>query len=224
MIKAISGRMNLSSIGIGALLALFLTVLIGISVPSARAATPLTGQMEFGSRGANVSALQTLLATNSSIYPAGIVSGYYGPLTRTAVTQFQIAYNISPVGRVGPITLAKINQLIANNVTSIDINAPFITNVSVATSSTSATINWRTSEFAFGKVHYDVNPITMIESSMSMVEPQTSGIVLAEQSGTITHSLMLNNLTRGRIYYYSIASADPTGNLSVTRPSSFLLP
>ncbi|HFC10791.1 MAG TPA: peptidoglycan-binding protein, partial [Candidatus Kaiserbacteria bacterium] len=38
--------------------------------------------------------LQEMLAKNKTIYPEGIVSGYYGKMTVRAVQRFQCAYNI----------------------------------------------------------------------------------------------------------------------------------
>ncbi len=204
------------------LFALFLLVSVGFGA-SAHAAT-LDQQVGVGSSGATVTALQTLLATNSTIYPAALVTGYYGPMTQTAVEQFQLAYNISPVGNVGPITLAKLNSILADGVTVLDVNAPQISNVEVSENGSNATIGWNTSEVAFGKVHYDVSPIVMYESTVSMQEPQTSGTVVAQQGESSSHSITLSNLNAGQTYFYSVESADATGNLSVSLPSSFVMP
>lgn len=67
-----------------------------------------------GSSGASVTALQTYLAADPSIYPEGIVSGYYGALTQAAVGRWQAKNGIvssgSPsttgFGSVGPRTAA----------------------------------------------------------------------------------------------------------------------
>lgn len=213
----------LSTRATGGLLALFFVAALTLSAGTASAATVNT-QLSFGSSGPNVSALQQYLATSHTLYPAGIVSGYYGALTQNAVRQFQLANNIPPVGNVGPMTLAKINQLMANGVTVLDPDAPFISNIHTATNQTSATITWNTSDYAFGKMHYDVSPINMYESNSAMTEPQTSGSVLSEQGQLGLHAVTLTNLTPGQTYYYSIESADSTGNLSVTIPSSFVSP
>jgi Putative peptidoglycan binding domain/Purple acid Phosphatase, N-terminal domain len=203
------------------LFALFFVASVGFGA-SAHAAG-LTSQIGVGSRGSNVSALQTFLATNSGVYPAGLVTGYYGALTSAAVANFQIAYNISPVGNVGPVTLAKLNSILQNGTTVLDVDAPFISTPQVTVSGTSAAITWNTSEMSFGKVHYDINPIVMYESTVSMQEPQTSGTIATDQNENTSHSITLNNLNHGQTYYYSIESSDPVGNLSVTLPSSFFL-
>jgi peptidoglycan hydrolase-like protein with peptidoglycan-binding domain len=211
---------TLSTRAANGLFALFFIAAVTVSAGTASAA-PLTTQLGLGSTGANVSALQKYLATSPTLYPAGIVSGYYGQLTRTAVMQFQLANNISPVGNVGPMTFAKINQLMANGVTVLDPNAPIIYSSSVSTTQNSASITWSTNENAFGKVHFDVSPIVMYESSAAMTEPQTSGTVVSEQGQFTSHSITLTNLNAGQTYYYSTEVSDPTGNVSVTLPSSF---
>ena len=44
------------------------------------------------SLGSEVTKLQSILATDSSIYPEGIISGYFGSLTQKAVQRFQCKY------------------------------------------------------------------------------------------------------------------------------------
>src|SRR6185503_9427635 len=94
---------------------LLLVSLALVSTLTANAAvyTQLTSSLDFGNQGVNVTNLQTFLADNPAIYPERLVTGYYGALTQAAVIRFQKQYGIDPVGRVGPITLAKINNLIA---------------------------------------------------------------------------------------------------------------
>ncbi len=68
-------------------------------------------ELEYGMRNDQVKALQRFLAQYPEIYPEGLVTGYFGPLTKLAVKRFQAKYGIRQVGRVGPKTLAKINEL-----------------------------------------------------------------------------------------------------------------
>ena len=70
-----------------------------------------------GSDNAQVSDLQEFLAKYPDIYPEGIVSGYFGPLTKKAVEKFQEKYGIAKAGepgygQVGPLTSAQINNLL----------------------------------------------------------------------------------------------------------------
>ncbi len=63
-----------------------------------------------GSAGEQVAVLQALLAADPSIYPEGIVSGYFGRLTSEAVKRFQKNNGIEQVGFVGPKTLKKLQE------------------------------------------------------------------------------------------------------------------
>lgn len=57
-----------------------------------------------GSSGDDVSSLQTWLASRPSIYPEGLVTGNFGPLTQKAVQRFQGENGIEQTGNVGPKT------------------------------------------------------------------------------------------------------------------------
>lgn len=72
----------------------------------------LERQLVVGSRGEDVRLLQELLASDPSIYPEGLVTGYFGPLTSRAVSRIQARTGLEQVGVVGPQTLGKINQLL----------------------------------------------------------------------------------------------------------------
>jgi len=65
-----------------------------------------------GSSGEDVRALQEALATDRHVYPEGIVSGFYGPLTEQAVKRFQARFGMEQVGTVGPQTRTHINYML----------------------------------------------------------------------------------------------------------------
>jgi hypothetical protein len=67
-----------------------------------------------GSIGYDVTLLQIFLSQNKSIYPEGVISGYFGSLTEIAVKKFQNKYGISPIGIVGPKTSATIDKIFFN--------------------------------------------------------------------------------------------------------------
>jgi peptidoglycan hydrolase-like protein with peptidoglycan-binding domain len=111
---------------------LALLVLASIAIvfftPSAHANTaqcvvPITMGMAFGSRDAStgnqVSALQRFLASDSTLYPEGEITGYFGPATQRAVQRFQARYGIvssgtpssTGYGSVGALTRAVIDRL-----------------------------------------------------------------------------------------------------------------
>ena len=77
-----------------------------------KATLQLTQQLREGLRNADVTLLQEILATDPEIYPEGLVTGYFGPLTKAAVMRFQKKSGIEQVGIVGPKTTAKINELL----------------------------------------------------------------------------------------------------------------
>jgi hypothetical protein len=69
-----------------------------------------------GSSGKSVSALQQFLAQDSTIYPEGLVTGFFGPATERAIGRFQQKYGIAGVGQpgygmLGPKTRAYINGI-----------------------------------------------------------------------------------------------------------------
>ncbi|OGD30762.1 hypothetical protein A2833_00815 [Candidatus Azambacteria bacterium RIFCSPHIGHO2_01_FULL_44_55] len=71
-----------------------------------------TKALRLGATGDEVKQLQEFLKQFPEIYPQGLVSGYFGPLTETAVRKFQEKQGIEAIGIVGPKTIAKLNELI----------------------------------------------------------------------------------------------------------------
>ncbi len=49
----------------------------------------IVSQLDLGSTGSQVTELQVYLATNASIYPSGLTTGYFGTLTKSAVQRIQ---------------------------------------------------------------------------------------------------------------------------------------
>lgn len=72
----------------------------------------LLNQLRPGMTSDEVKTLQEIMATDSSIYPEGLITGYYGKLTEKAVKKFQKKLCLDQVGNVGPKTLSKINELL----------------------------------------------------------------------------------------------------------------
>lgn len=206
--------------------------LVGYGVSSAQVtsgfgavAAPFTIQMDVGDRGPEVTKLQTFLAGNSSIYPEGLVTGYYGPLTEAAVMRFQSAYGISTAGRVGPQTLAQLNTLVSGGAVGIgDNRAPIIYGVAVNRTAGTATVSWNTDELTRNTIHYDNKPLTFFETSGPKISPFISGVEIAGSTtfSSNSHSLGLTNLVPGTTYYYIIKSVDQAGNVTVTWPASFV--
>ena len=112
-------KITLKSIFIFGVL-LFLTT----SIASAQTTLRYAQDLYFGIKNSSVSILQTDLASDSSIYPEKLVTGYFGSLTQKAVQRFQVKNGIvnsgtpstTGYGRVGPKTRAKLNELFGNQV------------------------------------------------------------------------------------------------------------
>lgn len=204
---------------------LLLVMALAPALGAAHAQTfvPISGQMGIGASGSDVINLQTFLASNPYMYPEGIVSGYYGNLTANAVARFQSTYGISAIGRVGPATLGKINNLIATGY-GIDISAPMINNLSWVTTKNSAGISWNTSEMAKGKVYYSEIPLQVNETNSNFAEPSILSSVAVIESPNIqsSQSVTIPNLQSNKVYYYMIVATDVSGNVTVTVPSSFV--
>jgi peptidoglycan hydrolase-like protein with peptidoglycan-binding domain len=206
------------------------TLLVAPSLAFA-AFTPITSQLDQGQRGTNVTNLQTFLAANAAVYPQGLVTGYYGPLTTNAVKAFQSLYGISTVGRVGPQTIAKINEVISSGTwgngsaggpTSGDGSGPQFTSISQNIGQTSATFTWTTNENATAKIFYDRNPVMMNEGDINSVGfGPTTGLTVGNDNQLRTsQSVTISNLQPGTTYHYTRVSTDANGNVSVWNPNT----
>ncbi len=194
-----------------------------------KADAAIFSQLDLGDTGSEVTELQTYLATNASIYPEGLITGYFGPLTQAAVQRFQSAQGIvssgSPdttgYGRVGPQTIARLNTLMGGGVSTTWDTVPILSNTRVQYNKTSATISWSTNESAQGQVFYSTAPLAMSEATGPRQQPYVSGSQLIGTAGQINHSITLQNLEPNTTYYYLTRAVDSVGNMSMTWPSTF---
>ena len=88
--------------------------------PAPQVTLSFTRNLAGGMSGDDVKELQKILASDPVIYPEGLVSGYFGPLTQKAVIRFQEKYAadiLLPIGiaqgtgLVGPMTVKKLNAI-----------------------------------------------------------------------------------------------------------------
>ncbi len=207
---------RISLVSIGVILAIFFVSIVAVQ----KAHAAITSALDVGSRGLQVTELQQFLATNPMIYPAGIVSGYFGALTQAAVVQFQAAFDIAQVGRVGPITAAKINSIEASGL-GLDTMAPGISSLSVHTTSNSATVSWTTSELARGQVFYDVSPIQSDEATGHAQLPYVSGTLVSGSGAAFSQSVTIPSLQSNKLYFYIVRAIDNSGNVTMTLSTSF---
>lgn len=212
---------SLSTLGIMAFAVITLTLIVMTSIPTFAHAQVLTRQLEVGSRGADVSAVQTYLAGTPTWYPQGLVTGYFGFLTKSAVSNYQSDNGISAVGRIGPITMVSLNARMAGGggSTSGDVSGPEISSVHVNTSSNSARVSWNTNEQARGVVYYSSSRLSEYENlnsvTISGATAQTDSNLRSSQDVT------LSGLSSNTTYYYDVYVTDASGNVSMTMQNSF---
>jgi Putative peptidoglycan binding domain/Purple acid Phosphatase, N-terminal domain len=189
-------------------------------LPSIAKADSINRQLETGMTGSDVSTLQTFLAQDPTMYPQGLVTGYFGFLTKAAVSNFQTRNGLDSVGRVGPLTLPVLNLQIANGMHSTTYGrAPSITSVAIGLSNNNATVNWNTDELAKGVVYYSTSPLGTYERENSV--DITGSSVMTDTSLKFTQNVSIPNLQANTTYYFMIYSTDQAGNVSVTWPSTF---
>jgi len=190
-----------------------------------------------GMKNNDVKKLQELLATDPSIYPSGLVTGYYGTLTENAVKKLQNKLCLQENGSVNGQTLSRINELLTEGAGSsgkippgllrapgiqkklctgggdtTDTTAPVISNITETNITVSgAQINWNTNEAANSKIWYSTTtPVS------------TTGDPTVVSSAYVTsHALSLTGLTANTTYYYVIGSADASNNLTKATEGSF---
>ena len=214
-------------------LLLLVGMLFVVQPVSAATFTQLTAQLDYGKTSVNVRNLQIFLSSSPTIYPQGLVTGYFGPLTKSAVMNFQNAYGISQAGRVGPITLAKINSLIASGVgltgglpSGNNTIAPtiFANTILVSTSTGGATINWSTNEVTRAMVYYSTTPFQLREAESEFTRPLIVGGLRTSQTSSLQNnqSISISGLQSNTMYYYIIEASDADGNFSYILHRTFV--
>jgi peptidoglycan hydrolase-like protein with peptidoglycan-binding domain len=192
------------------------------AMPVLASASTITSYMQLGSRGTDVTTLQTYLATDRTIYPQGLVTGYFGGLTQSAVSNFQERNGIDNTignGRVGPATLAVLNAKMNGTSVNTGDMAPMISAVGVNASSNSANVVWNTNEAAKGTVYYSTTPLVTYENTNSV---NVSGsVAMTDGNLHVSQNVSLQNLQNNTTYYYMIYTTDASGYVSVTWPATF---
>ncbi len=189
----------------------------------------ITSQLDVGSTGPDVTELQMYLSSSPNLYPAKLVTGYFGLLTQAGVQMFQTEQNIvssgSPAttgyGRVGPMTMARINTLNGNSQPISSNQAPVMSLVTVNSSQTSATLSWTTSEQSRGQVFYDTIILVSSEAPGTQQQPYTSGAWVYENSFSFSHAINLTNLRANTTYHFLVRSTDVEGNVTTIPQATF---
>jgi len=194
----------------------------------------ITGELDLGDRGTEVTELQTYLATDSNLYPSGLVTGYYGQLTKAGIERFQttegIVSNGTPsttgYGRVGPQTRTALNVKLSGVNQLGDVYAPIIRTVGATTGNTTASVNWTASESSFGKVYYSISPIRISNifdvTGVYSGEPIVTGTLAQyDNNPRVSHTVNISGLASNTTYNYIVVVYDAAKNVSITSPSTF---
>ncbi len=64
-----------------------------------------------GMEGDDIRAIQELLASDATLYPSGLTTGFFGQLTREALQRFQARYDLEATGRLDEPTRAALEAL-----------------------------------------------------------------------------------------------------------------
>lgn len=203
----------------------FMALALAVAVaPALASADTLYRQLEIGMRGPDVGSLQTFLAQDRTIYPQGLVTSYFGTLTKSAVSNFQVRNGIPGVGRVGPQTLPVINAQMAggtNNSGSVTGGrAALISNVNIAMNRSVPTITWNTDELSKGVVYYSTTRLNTFERENG-VDVSNGMMIMTDSNFRGSQSIAIPNLSSNTTYYYMIHTTDQDGNVSVSWPSTF---
>ncbi|MEI7777336.1 MAG: peptidoglycan-binding protein [bacterium] len=209
--------MKINSFKIG----LALTGVAMVALPALTLAATLNRQLDVGSRGTDVSSLQTFLAQDVALYPQGLVTGYFGGMTSSAVSNFQTRNGLDAVGRVGPLTLPVINNQMINGLVGATTKDPIIYNVNVNVNSNNATVNWSTNKNARGVVYYSSVPLDLVEGTNTTVATVSGYTVMTDSNLRTTQNVSIQNLQPNTTYYYLVDSIDQNGNESISWPSTF---
>lgn len=84
--------------------------------PQALPTLRIFSDLVLGSSGNEVTELQLFLARDKTVYPEGLITSYFGRLTELAVKRFQAKHGLPQVGRVGPMTRAKLSEVLRGKI------------------------------------------------------------------------------------------------------------
>lgn len=211
--------------------------------PATTVGVRLTGQLGLGASGENVRVLQQVLASDPTIYPEGLVTGFYGPLTSAAVARFQAKYGVAGETTVGPATFTRINEILQEGAGQSGIVPPGLLNLpnvrarfGVGVTTPPPTVPDTTapvisvlspSPMAGGtsaRLFWGTN-----ENAMSKVwyatSPLTSdlfGQMLVLAGFVTSNSVDLTSLTPNTTYYYMIVVTDTAGNTATSSQQTFV--
>ncbi len=194
---------------------LVVSAIVLMVAPVIVSAATFNTYLHSGSRGAEVSALQTYLAQDTTLYPQGLVTGYFGAMTKSAVIRFQAKNGLVADGLVGAATRAALN----NGGSVIVGDAPQIYNTSVSVSRNSVNVMWNTNINSSGMVYFGTIPLTLGEHENSV---DISGYTaMTDNNLRTSQNVLVQNLLPNTTYYYTAYVTGDNGIVSMTWPKTF---
>jgi len=149
----------------------------------AAASYSFTKDLTLGSRGADVTALQTLLINEG--YLSSSATGYFGAMTKAALIKYQMAKGISPAsGFFGPKSRAFVNSLSVSTPATPGTPATPATPGTPATPATPAT-------------PVVVAPATGLAVSLASVNPAAGSLISSSGAGSSRVPVLAVNFTAG---------------------------
>ncbi|KKT16294.1 MAG: hypothetical protein UV98_C0032G0003 [Parcubacteria group bacterium GW2011_GWB1_43_6] len=191
--------------------------------------TDLITTLRQGSVGDNVKILQALLAADPSVYPEGLVTGFFGKLTAQAVKRFQAKYDIKETGGVvGEKTREKLNELLKKNPVSMEDRGEGNRPCAIVPPGHLIAPGWL-------KKHGGVRPIVPAcqtlppgiaakldtpaptpTSTPDTVKPVISAVTNSVASTTATIVWTTNEFANSKVYYGTVNPLDLTSALTVS--------
>jgi hypothetical protein len=196
----------------------------------AGSSTTFTTDLTIGSKGADVTALQTWLVGKGFLtMPAGVAMGYFGSLTQAAVAKYQVSAGITPaVGYFGPKTRAAVNALAATgtgtgtgtgSTSGVGITTPGVEGTLTVTNSTAGLVSTahvgdskvailgfkaeaKTSDIAIQRVKIDLGDSTKVYNKIY------SKVYITDADGNVLASSDLNSNTvvkEGSTYFVTLS-------------------
>ncbi|MFA5746963.1 MAG: peptidoglycan-binding domain-containing protein [Candidatus Paceibacterota bacterium] len=209
----------------------------------------IKNQLKQGVSSEDVRLLQEFLASDPEIYPEGKITGYFGQATKKAVQRFQRKFCISAVGNVGPQTMQKINELLAEgagnsgkvpegllkapgilkklceNSTSTSSSTPNVTKIIDATAPVISVISAAEIGTSTAKITWktdDWSDGKVYYSQLTPIDISATSTLSASADGLFKlHNVNLADLTSGTTTYYFVSSKNDSGNISTSSESSF---
>ncbi|MFA6338806.1 MAG: peptidoglycan-binding protein [Candidatus Paceibacterota bacterium] len=195
--------------------------------------------LHIGLSGNDVSELQQFLKI-IGLYTYPTITGYFGEITKVAVTNFQKVRGIEPIGIVGPQTRAKITELSKLILTPVNTTAITVTTPTIPTPTPSPVV---LNAYApgFGGGGDSIPPVLSSGSPSGTLALNTTSTTLSvatnevasckystnsgsayssmtafTTTGSTSHSMTVSNLTNGSSYVYYIKCQDNLGNANTT--------